>query len=43
MRKETKYFDEENIEKDFLIIEAKNKMKELNLETENFKIETKLR
>ena len=37
--KETKYFDEENIEKDFLIIEAKNKMKELNLETENFKIE----
>ena len=37
--KETNYFVEENIEKDFLIMEAKNKMKELNLETENFKIE----
>lgn len=37
--KETKCFDEENIEKDFLIMETKNKMKELNLETENFKIE----
>ena len=37
--KETKYFDEENVEKDFLIIEAKNKMKELNLETGNFKLE----
>lgn len=37
--KETKCFDEENIEKDFLIMETKNKMKELNLEIENFKIE----
>ena len=37
--KETKCFDEENIEKDFLIMETKNKMKGLNLETENFKIE----
>lgn len=37
--KETNYFDEENIEKDFLIMEAKNRMKELNLESENFKIE----
>ena len=37
--KEAKCFDEENIEKDFLIMETKNKMKELNLETENFKIE----
>jgi len=37
--KKTKCFDEENIEKDFLIMETKNKMKELNLESENFKIE----
>ena len=37
--KESNYFVEENIEKDFLIMEAKNKMKELNFETENFKIE----
>lgn len=36
--KETNYFDEENIGYDFLVMEAKNKMKELNLETENFKI-----
>lgn len=37
--KEINYFDEENIGNDFLVMEAKNKMKELNLETENFKIE----
>ena len=37
--KKTKCFDEENIEKDFLIMETKNRMKELNLESENFKIE----
>lgn len=37
--KETNYFDGENIENDFLIMEAKNKMKELNLETGNFKLE----
>ena len=33
------YFDEENVGNDFLVMEAKNKMKKLNLETENFKIE----
>lgn len=37
--KETNYFDEGNIGNDFLVMEAENKMKELNLETENFKIE----
>ena len=37
--KEINYFDGENMENDFLLMEAKNKMKELNLETENFKIE----
>ena len=37
--KEINYFDEENIGNDFLVMETKNKMKELNLETENFKIE----
>lgn len=37
--KETNYFDGENMENDFLIMEAKNKMKELNLETGNFKLE----
>ena len=37
--KETNYFDGENMENDFLVMEAKNKMKELNLETGNFKLE----
>ena len=37
--KEINYFDEENIGNDFLVMEAKNKMKELNLDTENFEIE----